>query len=333
MLAAMLDTPAHAEDDPPAPPPGTRLSGIALGIDVGGTGVKAGLVDLATAELVSDRIREKTPQPSKPEAVAATIGSVVSRVLAEHDAPADLPVGCGLPGVVRDGRLTTAANIDPEWVGWAAEDGIGAAIGRRVTIINDADAAGLAEVAYGAGEGVAGTLLLLTIGTGIGSGLFIEGILVPNTELGHIELKGRDAESRVSGAARERRGIGWKTWAREFNFYLGHLELYLQPDLIILGGGVSKETSKFAKYLESSAPIVTARYLNTSGIIGAAYAAAFAQRMSQSVSTAGAAGRRRMAKGDPGTFGELPGKGAAAPGRRRSAAAPVAATVAEPPAV
>jgi len=323
MLAAMPNTAGRLRDDPPAPPPGTRLSGVALGIDVGGTGVKAGLVDLATAELVTDRIREKTPQPSKPEAVAATIGSVVSRVLAEHpDIPADLPVGCGLPGVVKDGRLTTAANIDHEWVGWAAEDGIGAAIGRRVLIINDADAAGLAEVAYGAGEGAAGTLLLLTIGTGIGSAVFIDGILVPNTEFGHIELKGRDAESRVSGAARERRGIGWKAWAREFDLYLSHLELYLQPDLIILGGGVSKEMAKFGKYLEASAPIVTARYLNTSGIIGAAYAAAFAQRIEKAGPTASAAGRRRLAKGDPGTYGELPGKGATALRRSRK---PVAA--------
>lgn len=323
----MPDPPAHLHDDPPVPPPGTRLSGIALGIDVGGTGVKAGLVDLATAELVTARIREKTPQPSKPETVAATIGSVVSRVLAEHDAPADLPVGCGLPGVVKDGRLTTAANIDAEWVGWPAEDGIGAAIGRPVMIINDADAAGLAEVAYGAGEGVSGTLLLLTLGTGIGSALFIEGILVPNTELGHIELKGRDAESRVSGASRERRGIGWKAWAREFNFYLSHLELYFQPDLIILGGGVSKEMAKFAKYLESSAPVVTARYMNTSGIIGAAYAAAFAQRVAKAGPSASATGRRRMAKGDPGTVGELPGKGVTAP-RRKPAAAKVAAAAA-----
>jgi polyphosphate glucokinase len=321
MLAAMPSTAARFRDDPPAPPPGTRLSGVALGIDVGGTGVKAGLVDLATAELVTDRIREKTPQPSKPEAVAATIGSVVSRVLAEHpDIPADLPVGCGLPGVVKDGRLTTAANIDHEWVGWPAEEGIGAVIGRRVLIVNDADAAGLAEVAYGAGEGAAGTLLLLTIGTGIGSAVFIDGILVPNTEFGHIELKGRDAESRVSGASRERRGIGWKAWAREFDLYLSHLELYLQPDLIILGGGVSKEMAKFGKYLEASAPIVTARYLNTSGIIGAAYAAAFAQRIEKAGSTASATKRRRLAKGDPGTYGELPGKGATAPRRGRAAA-------------
>jgi hypothetical protein len=193
-----------------------------------------------------------------------------------------------------------------------------------VMIINDADAAGLAEVAYGAGEGMAGTVLLLTLGTGIGSALFLDGKLVPNTELGHIELKGRDAESRVSGASRERRGIGWKAWAREFDLYLHHLELYLQPDLIILGGGVSKENAKFEKYLEANAPIVTAKYLNTSGIIGAAYAAAFAQRMSQARSTARAAGRKRMAKGDSGTLGQLPGMGATAP-RRRSTAAKVAA--------
>jgi polyphosphate glucokinase len=327
MLAAMANSAAPARDDPPAPPPGTRLDGIALGIDVGGTGVKAGLVDLATAELVTDRIREKTPQPSKPDAVAATIASVVARVLAEHDAPGDLPVGCGLPGVVKDGRLTTAANIDPGWVGWPAEEGIGAAIGRQVMIINDADAAGLAEVAYGAGEGIAGTLLLLTLGTGIGSGLFIDGILVPNTELGHIELNGKDAESRVSGAARERRGISWKVWAREFDLYLSHLELYLQPDLIILGGGVSKEMAKFGKYLEANAPIVTARFLNVSGIIGAAYAAAFAQRLSRAEASAGAAGRRRKAKGEVGTFGELPGKGALV------SSGDMAAQVAETPAV
>jgi polyphosphate glucokinase len=307
MLAAMPRTPAQVSDDPPAPPPGTRLTGVALGIDVGGTGVKAALVDLATAELVTNRIREKTPQPSKPDAVATTIASVVARVLAEHDAPADLPVGCGLPGVVKDGRLTTAANIDAGWVGWPAEEGIGNAIGRRVRITNDADAAGLAEVAYGAGEGIAGTLLLLTLGTGIGSAVFIDGILVPNTEFGHIELKGRDAESRVSGASRERRHLSWKPWAREFDLYLAHLELYLQPDLIILGGGVSKEMAKFGSFLTARAPIVTAKYLNTSGIIGAAYAAAFAQRVSRAGSGAGAAGRRRIARDAAGALAEAAG--------------------------
>jgi polyphosphate glucokinase len=265
-------------DDPPVPPPGTRLEGIALGIDVGGTGVKAALVDLATASLVSDRIRVKTPQPSAPEAVLAVIESVVARVLAGHDVPDDLPVGCGLPGVVKDGRLTTAANIDKGWVGWPAQDRIGEAIGRPTMIINDADAAGLAEMAYGAGEGIPGTVLLLTIGTGIGSALFIDGALVPNTEFGHLEVSCKDAESRLSGAARERRGLGWKAWAREFDGYLARLELYVQPDLFILGGGVSKEYARYGQFLQRPTPIVTARYLNASGIIGAAYAAAAAQR-------------------------------------------------------
>ena len=283
---------------------------MALGIDVGGTGVKAALVDLATAELISDRVREKTPQPPKPEAIAETIRSVVGRVLSDRVVPEDLAVGCGLPGVVKDGRLTTAANIGHEWIGWPAEERIGAAIGRRVMIINDADAAGLAEVAYGAGEGVEGTVLLLTIGTGIGSGLFIDGALVPNTELGHIEVHGKDAETRLSGASRERRGIGWKSWAEEFNFYLSHLEWYFQPDLFILGGGVSKEMAKFGRYLQAHAPIFPATYLNTSGIIGAAYAAAAAERMERA-RAATATRRRRVARGDPGTVGGAPRQPAA----------------------
>ena len=301
MLAAMHSHPTPLNDDPLIPAPGTRLTGMALGIDVGGTGVKAALVNLATAELLSNRVREKTPQPSRPDAVAATIKSVIDRIVAENDIPPDVPVGCGLPGVVHDGRLTTAANIDPGWVGWPAEHKIGEAIGRKVMIINDADAAGLAEVAFGAAENVAGTVLLLTLGTGIGSGLFLDGALVPNTELGHIEVHGRDAETRLSGASRERRRIGWRVWAREFDFYLSHLELYLQPDLIILGGGVSKEMAKFGRFLHARAPIVTATYLNTSGIIGAAYAAAAAQRLLRVQGQA--QGRHRVVAGDPGTFG------------------------------
>jgi polyphosphate glucokinase len=278
MLARMAAQAAASQDDPPIPPPGTRLEGLALGIDVGGTGVKAALVDLATAELASQRIREKTPQPSDPESVVAVIRSVVDRVLDGRDIAEFLPVGCGLPGVVKNGRLTTAANIDPGWVGWPAQEKIGEAIGRPAMIINDADAAGLAEMAYGAGEGVPGTVLLLTLGTGIGSALFIDGALVPNTELGHVEFRGKDAEQRLSGAARERRRLGWKVWAKEFDYYLSRLELYLQPDLFILGGGVSKEWARFGKYLNRPTPIRTAAYLNASGIIGAAYAAAAAWR-------------------------------------------------------
>jgi polyphosphate glucokinase len=179
--------------------------------------------------------------------------------------------------VVKAGRLTTAANIDPLWVDWPAEVRIGEALRRRTMIINDADAAGLAEIAYGAGEGRMGTVLLLTLGTGIGSALFIDGRLVPNTEFGHLEYHGKDAETLISGAARDRRRLGWKRWAREFGAYLDRIELYISPDLIILGGGVSKEAPKWQRYITTRAELVLAEYLNTSGIIGAAYAAAARQ--------------------------------------------------------
>ncbi|MFO1539359.1 MAG: polyphosphate--glucose phosphotransferase [Chloroflexota bacterium] len=247
---------------------------LALGIDVGGTGVKAALVDLDTAELASPRVRERTPVPATPEAVTETIVRVVARIAEGRALPADLPVGCGLPGVVKDGRLLTAANIDAGWVGWPAEERIGAALGRRVRIFNDADAAGLAELAYGEAAGRPGTVILLTIGTGIGSAVFLDGKLVPNTEYGHLEFHGRDAETLVSGAARERRKLGWKRWARDFGAYLAGIEATMWPDLFIFGGGVSKEWAKWGRHLRARTPIVLARFLNTSGIIGAAWAAA-----------------------------------------------------------
>jgi len=272
ILTGMARRQTH--DDPLIPPPGTRLKGLALGIDVGGTGVKAALVDLATGRLASDRVREKTPQPATPEAVTATVASVVAQVLDGETVPDDLPVGCGLPGVVTEGILRTAANIDKSWEGVSVEGIVGEALGRRVLAINDADAAGLAELAYGAAEGVSGTVLLLTIGTGIGSALFIDGRLVPNTEFGHLEFHGKDAESRVSGAARSRRGLGWKRWAREFDEYLDRLELYFWPDLIILGGGVSKDMAKYEHLLTTRAPVKAAELLNVAGIVGAAYAGA-----------------------------------------------------------
>jgi len=272
ILTGMARSQTH--DDPLIPPPGTRLKGLALGIDVGGTGVKAALVDLATGTLASDRVREKTPQPATPEAVTATVASVVAQVLDGETVPDDLPVGCGLPGVVTEGILRTAANIDKSWEGVSVEGIVGEALGRRVLAINDADAAGLAELAYGAAEGVSGTVLLLTIGTGIGSALFIDGRLVPNTEFGHLEFHGKDAELRVSGAARSRRGLGWKRWAREFDEYLDRLELYFWPDLIILGGGVSKDMAKYEHLLTTRAPVKAAELLNVAGIVGAAYAGA-----------------------------------------------------------
>jgi polyphosphate glucokinase len=267
------DEQATGGADPVMPAPTTRLAGAAVGIDVGGTGVKAALVDLANAELLSPRVREKTPQPSTPEAVAQAIASVVAKALEGRDVPHDLPVGCGLPGIVKAGRLASAANIDPGWVGWPATENIGAAVGRPVLIVNDADAAGLAELAFGAARGRSGTVILLTLGTGIGSALFVDGRLVPNTEFGHLEFHGQDAETLISGAARERRKLGWKAWVKQFNLYLSRLELYFSPDLFILGGGVSKEFAKWGRYLKVRTEVVTATYLNTSGIIGAAYAA------------------------------------------------------------
>jgi polyphosphate glucokinase len=250
------------------------VEGFALGIDVGGTGVKAALVDVATGELVTRRIRAKTPHPATPDAVAARIREVVDSIAQEHQLEAGVPVGCGLPSPVKDGVVMTAANIDKTWIGVSASELIGAALGRRVHVVNDADAAAMAEVRIGAGRNCAGTVLLLTVGTGIGSGLVVGGQLVPNTEFGHIEIKGHDAETRLSGAARERRKLRWGAWADEFNAYLDRLDAYLWPDLIILGGGVSKMIERFGERLHTRAPLVPAQFLNTAGIIGAAMAAA-----------------------------------------------------------
>ncbi len=246
---------------------------VGLGIDIGGTGVKAALVALDTGELVSKRVRIATPKPATPVAVAATVREVVDAIAAENELPSDLPVGAGLPGVVKRGRVLTAANIDKSWIGVSAAELFGETLGRQVTVINDADAAAIAEERLGAGRDVSGTVLLLTLGTGIGSGLLVDGQLVPNTEFGHIELKGRNAERQLSGAARERRRLRWKAWAEEFNVYLAHVETYLWPDLIILGGGVSKKSSKFLPLLDVRCEVVPARLLNNAGIVGAALAA------------------------------------------------------------
>jgi polyphosphate glucokinase len=252
------------------------LTGLALGIDVGGTGVKAALVDLATAELVTSRVREKTPQPSTPAAVLGTVAAVVERVLAERRPDGEVPIGCGLPGAIKHGTMKTAANVDKGWIDFDATTHLGARLGRAVYVINDADAAGMAELAYGEAREQPGTVILLTVGTGIGSALVSEGRLVPNTEFGHILMRNKGAETLVSGAARLRRKLGWKRWARDFNEYLAMLEFFLWPDRIILGGGVSKESARYWHYLHTNAELVKARYLNTSGIIGAAYAAGLA---------------------------------------------------------
>jgi polyphosphate glucokinase len=264
------DSKAGAKADSKHRSPAPAVPGAALGIDFGGTGLKAALVDVATGELLSQRHRINTPKPSTPEAVAEALVHLVSLVAAERELPVDLPVGIGIPGPIKDGLVTNAANIDKRWAGTNGEKLLSRALGRRVFAINDADAAGLAEIRFGAGRDVPGTVLLLTLGTGIGSGLFVDGRLVPNVEVGHLEWRGRVVEARLSGVARERRHVRWRAWATEFSAWLLRIQLYFWPDLIILGGGVSKEMKKYQKWLKSPVPIKTARFLNTSGIIGAA---------------------------------------------------------------
>ncbi len=271
------------------------LKGVALGIDVGGTGTKAAMIDLATAELVTSRIREKTPQPSEPEAVIEVIGSIVGRVLEEYGPVKDLPIGCGLPGPIKYGRMKMAANLDKGWVDFDATGVLTEKLGWPVHVINDADAAGMAELAYGEARDHDGTTILLTIGTGIGSAVISESRLVPNTELGHLELHDQAAETLISGVSRERRGLKWKAWAKEFNEYLAMLDFYFWPDRVILGGGVSKRSAKYWEYLESGADLVKAEYLNTSGIIGAAYAAGLAAH--EEAAARKPAPRRRSTRG------------------------------------
>jgi polyphosphate glucokinase len=272
------------------------LKGVALGIDVGGTGTKAAMIDLATAELVTKRYRQKTPTPSEPGAVIEVIGTIVDQVLDEYGPVKDLPVGCGLPGPIKFGRTMMAVNLDKSWADFDATGVLSQKLGRQVHVINDADAAGMAELAYGEARGRDGTTILLTLGTGIGSAVISEGRLVPNTELGHMEMHGEDSEKQVSGVARERRGLKWKSWAKEFNQYLAMLEFYFWPHCIIIGGGVSKRSDKYWEHLESSADLVKAKYLNTSGIIGAAYAAGLAAHEEAALKRP--APRRRSTRGN-----------------------------------
>lgn len=321
-------------DSSATPVSGRSGARLGLGIDVGGTGIKSALVDLATGSLVTRRVRMDTPHPATPEAVTAMIVNVVSALAAEHPLPQDLPVGCGLPGVVKNGYMLTAANLDRHWIGLNAEDFIGAALGRRVHAINDADAAAIAEVRIGAGRGFHGTILLLTVGTGIGSGLLFDGWLVPNTEFGHIEIKGKDAEGRLSGAARERRRLRWKAWALEFNAYVARLESYVWPDLIILGGGVSKVIRRYREWLKSRAPIVPAEFLNTAGIIGAAMAAADREAPPVRRQRSGAASSKVAITHSAVPEADGPkataAKGAASKGAASNAAAPNATSKAAP---
>ncbi len=239
-----------------------------MGIDIGGSGIKGAPVDLERGALAVPRQRTATPQPSTPQAVAEVVGRMVKGFDWQG------PIGVTFPAVVQHGVTLSAANVDKSWIGAHAEDLFRQATGLPVTVLNDADAAGMAEMRYGVGRGETGVVLLLTFGTGIGSALFTDGVLVPNTELGHLEIGGRDAEDRAASSVRTNLDLSWKQWSRRVNRVLEHLEMLFSPDLIILGGGISKEHAKFFHYLQTRTRLAPAQLYNDAGIIGAALAAA-----------------------------------------------------------
>ncbi|HEV2005808.1 MAG TPA: ROK family protein [Candidatus Limnocylindrales bacterium] len=252
------------------PSPATRLTGRAIGLDIGGTGIKAAVVDLATGRLVTDRVRELTPQPAGPAAVLDVVASVVQSLDAAGARTPEMPGGAAFPSVIRAGRAMTAVHGDSSWIDVDVQRMLSERLGRPIVVINDADAAGVAEIAYGAGKGQPGVVLLLDLGTGIGSALFTNGQLVPNVQLGHVEFHGREAEARLSPVARKRRRIDLRQWAGEFNELLARYEAYVAPDLIIIGGGMATEFQKFGPFLKTGARLVAAAMGSNAGIVGAA---------------------------------------------------------------
>lgn len=241
-----------------------------LGIDIGGSGIKGAPVDVATGVLAADRLRIPTPVPSAPEAVAGVIRDILSQFHATTG-----PVGITFPGVVKSGRVLTAANMDPTWAGFEAATFFSAKLGRPAFVLNDADAAGLAEMRFGAGRGINGVVILITLGTGIGSALFNEGRLVPNTELGHLEIRGKDAEARASERVREEKDLSWQEWGQRVGEVLARIAFLFSPDLFIIGGGVSRKADKFLPVVQGmvKVPIVPAQLQNQAGLVGAALVA------------------------------------------------------------
>jgi polyphosphate glucokinase len=237
-----------------------------FGLDIGGSGIKGAPVNAESGELLGERVRVPTPEAATPDEVVAAAIEVVSRL------GWDGPVGCGFPGVVKEGVIHTAANVADEFIGFDLQTRLQKELGTPVRIVNDADVAGLAEMRWGAGRGVEGTVLMLTIGTGIGTALFIEGKLVPNTELGHIEMHGREAELWAADRIRKVEDLSWKKWARRVEEYLQKMEALLWPDLMVIGGGVSKKSERFLPRIETRTRVVPAEMLNEAGIAGAALA-------------------------------------------------------------
>lgn len=240
---------------------------ITLGIDIGGSGIKGAPVNTVTGELVGERLRIETPMPSTPENCAV----VVNQLVLEFNYSG--PIGVTFPAVVRHGVTLTAANVDKSWINYDAETLLRRVTGMPVKVLNDGDAAGVAEVAFGAGKDVPGTVVMFTFGTGIGSAFFSNGILLPNTEFGHLLIREKDAEKRCSAKVKEDKDLSWRDWATRVNEFLVEIDKLFTPDLIIIGGGISKKFDKFAGYLESNAKIVPAKLYNDAGIVGAAMAA------------------------------------------------------------
>lgn len=243
-------------------------SGIGFGVDIGGSGIKGARVDLATGQLASDRVKIPTPRSYDIDEVTQTVLDVVAQAGWEG------PFGCTFPGIVKHGVLHSAANLGPQWINLDFAGLLSERSGQKVAVLNDADAAGVAEVDFGAAKGRDGVVIVTTLGTGIGSAMFLDGKLVPNTELGHLEIDGEDAESRASAAAKDREGLTYKEWAPRLQRYYSHLDFLFSPDLIVVGGGVSRKSEKFLPLIHLRAEIVPAQLENQAGIAGAAMAVA-----------------------------------------------------------
>jgi polyphosphate glucokinase len=247
---------------------GDMTSSLAIGIDIGGTGIKGAIVDLKEGKLVTDRVKIPTPKGGEPEDIVSV---VVKMIDGFGDRGKKLPVGICFPAIILDGRTMSAANVSKKWIGLEAEALFENALKRDIRFINDADAAAVAEAKFGAAKGVAGLVILSTLGTGIGSGLLFRGELIPNAELGHLEIDGKDAESRAAYSAKERENLSWEDWTKRLQRYYETLDALFSPELIIVGGGVSKEYGNFLPLLKLRPTILPAVLRNNAGILGAAW--------------------------------------------------------------
>jgi polyphosphate glucokinase len=248
----------------------TPTATLAIGVDIGGTGIKGALVDIATGELVSERLKVPTPPGGEPADIVAEVAAMVDRF---GDSARSVPIGVCFPAVVIDGHTMSAANVSKRWIGLPAEALFEQTLGRDILFVNDADAAGVAEARFGAARNQRGLVIMTTLGTGIGSALLYDGVLIPNSELGHLEVDGRDAESRASFAAKERGRLSWRSWAKRLQRYYETVEMLFSPKLFVVGGGVSKEADQFLPLLTLRTPIVPAELRNNAGILGAAWLA------------------------------------------------------------